>query len=178
MEGLLAICDREGISVQYEAITRSRRVLGLYFRTSDGLPVIVLDKGLPSRPRLERCVLAEEVGHHFTVPRGSLIGAHFSTVDAPADTRSVDELRATRWAANFLLPADKLAEAVRQGLHRVDELADWFNVTEAVVRRRMTALRQDLRAQHQLTVRLRDLWSPLLVEVQWGTGRREAARRI
>src|SRR5690606_33166121 len=64
MEGLLAICDAEGVKVSYQPLAPDRGLLGMYIREGRRAGII-LDESLSSQPRLERTVMAEEVGHHF-----------------------------------------------------------------------------------------------------------------
>lgn len=173
MQGLWQLCQQEGIDIEYVALTRRRTVLGWYFRTPDGEPVIALDESLPARPRLERCVLAEEVGHHFTVPTSGLSMTSFSTnlhrLALEKRNRRQDEARAIRWAANYLIPTTELASAVRSGIVGVNELAEYFYVTEWMVWRRLHFLKSDLRDQQQLYIKgWHSLFSPLLVNTMWG----------
>lgn len=167
MLGLLRICEDEGIDLFYRPLIPEYGIFGMYFRDGEGRPVIVLDKGLPSRPRMERCIMAEEVGHHMTTPTSSFLIAHFSYSLTVAISR--DEARALRWAANYLIPTDGLAAAAGQGITGVDELADHFYVTPWMVYRKLGVLKTDLREAWKLRVKnRRDLFSPLLVATQWG----------
>jgi len=127
---LFQIAEAEGIYVAYRPLCPTKGLLGLYVRDSRGA-AIILDSGLPAKPRLERCVLAEELGHHFTVPITSVFVALPSATVRTAFRR--DEVRALRWACNYLMPVDKLSEAVAQGVRTVEDLADYFDVTPWMV---------------------------------------------
>lgn len=70
---------------------------------------------------------AHELGHCIT---GS-----FYCVYAAADIRARHEYRADKWAAHYLLPPDKLQEAVDDGCTEPWQLAERFGVTEEFVRR-------------------------------------------
>lgn len=175
MDNLVALCDREGIVVLYvDSLTRSRNKLGYYFRDEDGQPVILLDSTLRDKPRLHRCILAEELGHYFC-------GAHGRIVRPAADTplarqaRARDEHQGLRWAANYLIPTEELAVAAKTGLSLAPELADYFRVEEYMVWRKLHILRTDLREQWKLHVAAPDIMSPLLVAVRWGEACRERA---
>jgi hypothetical protein len=48
------------------------------------------------------------------------------------------EYRALRWAAQWLIPLDKLAQAFKWGIFEVWELAEYFDVTEDMVRFRLS----------------------------------------
>ncbi|OUM99339.1 MAG: hypothetical protein BAA04_09760 [Firmicutes bacterium ZCTH02-B6] len=171
MEGLLAICAAEGVSVSYQPLAPERGLMGMYIR--DGQRAgIILDVSLQSQPRLERTVMAEEVGHHFTVGQGSIFVIHFSYHTAIGLSRA-DEL-ALRWGADYLVPTPALAEAIRDGLRNYDELADHFNTTAWMIRRKLVFLRQDLRREQGLRVKgLRDLFAPILVDALWGQASEE-----
>lgn len=166
MEGLLAICDVQGISVSYQPLAPERGLLGMYIRDGERAGII-LDVSLRSQPRLERTVMAEEVGHHFTVGPGSIFVIHRSYHTAIGLSRA-DEL-ALRWGADYLVPTPALAEAIRQGLRTYEELADHFDTTVWMIRRKLVFLRQDLRREQGLRVKgLRNLFSPVFVEALWG----------
>lgn len=134
MERLWALVEAEGIHVRWAGLRHTPEgLLGMYYYDPViGVPVIVLDRGLPTRPRELRSVLAEELGHHFTVPQSEALSPRFSFGDAVAQGR--DEARALRWAAGFLLPPGALAAGLARG-EGVGDLAERFGVTEAFLRR-------------------------------------------
>lgn len=140
MEGLLAICDAEGVKVSYQPLAPDRGLLGMYIREGRRAGII-LDESLSSQPRLERTVMAEEVGHHFTVGHGNIFVVRFSHQVATVLSR--DEYRALRWAANYLIPTDDLVRAIQRGYTSLDELADYFYVTSWMVQRKLCFLRLD-----------------------------------
>ncbi len=47
------------------------------------------------------------------------------------------EDRAMRWAARFLMPRKSLAEALSNGVTRISDLADHFQVTEEMAHYRL-----------------------------------------
>lgn len=137
MERLWALVESEGIRVKWADLRRTPEgLLGMYyFDPVLGIPVIVLDRGLPARPRELRSVLAEELGHHFTVPQAEALQPRFSFRDAVAQGR--DEARALRWAAALLIPAPELRAALARHEAPAD-LAERFGVTEGFLRRFLT----------------------------------------
>lgn len=172
MEGLLSICNNEGIDLYYEDLTRRESVLGWYIPAEDGEPpTIMLDKRLVGRVPLKRTVLAEELGHHFTVPRGSLArGPFFSTIEDSLIriSNSKDEERAIRWATDYLIPTPDLAKAVQTGRKEPHELAEYFCVIEWIVWRKIHFLRQDVWKKFELRIGAKEVFSPLLVREMWG----------
>lgn len=169
MEGLLQICREHEIWVSYQPLYASEGRLGMFFRDAGGRPIIILDTSLLTQPRLERCILAEEIGHYFTTPTSTFFVVHFSY--SAAVTLSRDDSRALRWASNYLMPTPALAEAVKRGLRTVDELAEHFEVTPWMVWRKLHFLRADLREEQGLRVKVRDLFAPILVDRMWGQAR-------
>ena len=69
---------------------------------------------------------AHELGHHET---GS-----FYKLKSTFETRQRMEERATRWAVQELIPADKLLSALKKGYTEVWQLAEYFNVTENFIK--------------------------------------------
>ena len=132
---LLKLAEDEGVQVEYWAFKPP--IEAVYLRCPELPPVIGLKHSLVlSRTRF-RCILAEELGHHFTTPPGTTISRCFHYQDRVRVSRA--EYRAMRWAAEWLMPADKLAEAITHGVSGIPELADYFQVTEE-----MASLRLDL----------------------------------
>lgn len=169
MEGLLQLCRHHGVDVHFVRLSSTGKILGYYCHARDGTPLIMLDESLCTRPRLLRCVLAEELGHHLTVPQGHPAGMGYSVLERDNLMQlSLDEARALRWAANCLIPTDELAFAAKRGLVLAHELAEHFQVEEWMVWRKFHVLRQDLREQHRLRASFGDILSPLLAEIMWG----------
>lgn len=167
METLHRLCAAEGIVVEYVSLTRSKRILGWYYRAWDGQPIIALDVDLQTNPILGRCVLAEEYGHHKTGSTGCII--HAGAYSLTRANRARDESRAVRYAAELLIPTRELAEAIQKGCTSTHDLADHFYVMPWMVRRRLHFLRDDLQKEAGLRVAgIRDLFDPILVDNLWG----------
>lgn len=75
----------------------------------------------------EREHLSHELGHCIT-------GAFYNFY-AIADTRQRHENKADKWAIHRLIPVDALDEAIALGYTELWELADYFGVTEALLRK-------------------------------------------
>lgn len=137
--GLVKYAEANGIRVEYwdfapplEAVYWSAPGLGIP-------PIIGLSRGLFSNRAHFRTVLAEELGHHFTSAHDGLPKTFFHYKDRLEVCR--EEHRALRWAARYLIPADKLREAVTKGIKECWELAEYFEVDEDLVRFRLRLLR-------------------------------------
>ena len=133
MQHLLEIAEAENIAVEYKRIKSA--INGMYLQMPDCQPVIYLSLKVHSDYRLHRCVLAEELGHHFTSSGERIAKKHHSM----QDRLSIDkcEYKALRWAANQLVPENDLLDAITSGVEELWELAEEFDVTEEMMRFRM-----------------------------------------
>lgn len=84
--------------------------------------------------REELVCLAHEMGHCAT---GS-----FYTSDTPLVDRTRLEQRADRWAIRQLVPLEELKDLLRRGVHRWDEAAEHFQVTEDFLRKAVAFYRE------------------------------------
>ena len=75
----------------------------------------------------ESDILSHEMGHIMT---GSTHRA-----DSPADLVERHEEKAERWAIRQMVPWEELNKAVASGIRTAWELAEYFNVTEKMIRR-------------------------------------------
>jgi Zn-dependent peptidase ImmA (M78 family) len=140
MQTLLAIADAENVAIEYKRIKSS--INGMYCHIPDCQPVIYLSLRLHSNRKLHRCVLAEELGHHFTSSGERIAKKYHST----QDRLSIDkcEYKALRWAAYHLIPENNLLDVIKEGLYEIWELAEEFDVTEEFMgfRMRLFGVRQ------------------------------------
>ena len=133
MEALLQLAESENIAVGYSMLKSP--ILGFYWKPVDACPIIGLSFRLHTDRRLHRCVLAEEIGHHFTSSGVRIAKKHHSI----QDRLSIDkcEYKALWWAAHHLVPENDLLDIVGEGLCEIWELAEHFNVTEEMMRFRL-----------------------------------------
>lgn len=145
MDRLWDIVEKERIKIKYKDMSNIPEELsGLYLYDERFGAIIVLDSRLQENYRLHKCVLAHELGHYFTSSRTNILQAHAST-----DQRIVlsqDERKAHEWATNFLMPNNLFNQAVMEGCQSAYDLAEWFQVTEWFVYRKM-GCRTDLRGR-------------------------------
>ena len=127
MQSLLNLAERENIAITYDDIATRFKTLGLY--DNDGVNrQIILHAELKTYPRLHKCILSEELGHHFTSVGASFYKAancrfwklnHIKT-----------ELRALKWSCFHLIPDDCLLHAIyAERLRVIEEFEDYFEVT-------------------------------------------------
>jgi Zn-dependent peptidase ImmA (M78 family) len=130
---LLRVAYDEGIRVDYWDFEPPLE--GIYIAIPDLPPIIGISNRLfECSPRF-RCVLAEELGHHFTTAGDALPKRFFSYRDRLSVSKA--EYRALKWAAECLIPRNKLERALRSGCTEVWSLAEWFGVTDEMVKFRL-----------------------------------------
>lgn len=122
-EKLLELAESENILVDYFILPAD--LLGVYYRTKNMPPVILLHSKLKDNRRLLRCVFAEEIGHHFTT--GCNLMA-FARISRHAALKY--EEQAQWWATKYLIPFNELTEVVLSGVVEIFDIADHFSVTE------------------------------------------------
>lgn len=160
------LCDRDGVFVTYKPLARERKQNGMFFRAECGAPCIILDTELKRNERLGRSVLAEEYGHFKTTAASNIFEIHFS-YDNSINMCKTEEL-ALRWATDYHMPLEELAAAIRKGCKDVYELSEHFFVTEWLVWRKLHFLKKDIHKSQKVRIKVRDLFSPSLVEDLWG----------
>ena len=125
-DGMLQLAKDEGIEVELFGFIPPVR--GIYCAGQDMPPIIGLDNSLINDTPLLRCILAEELGHHFTTS-GCYIPRQFYNFSDRLHISKI-EFKAMRWAVNYLIPEDDLLDVIGSGLYESWELAEHFNVTE------------------------------------------------
>jgi Zn-dependent peptidase ImmA (M78 family) len=126
---LLKMANEHGIAIEYWDF---QPPLEAVYWTAPGMPpVIGLSRALFSNRAHFRCVLAEELGHHFTSVGQAIPQTSFHYRDRLNVSRA--EYRALRWAAQHLIPLDELRKAIIEGVRERWELAEHFDVTEDMI---------------------------------------------
>lgn len=95
--------------------------------TQNGLCYIGMDESIQDGGVQERVHLSHELGHCIT---GSFYNIH-----AAIDNRQRHENRADKWAIQHLISQDDLDNAVANGLTEIWELAEFFGVTEELMKK-------------------------------------------
>jgi len=127
---LFSLAEREGIIIEWWNFKPPLEAV--YWALPDMPPVIGLANSLKDAPRpYVRCILAEELGHHFTSAGYRIARTYLRYRDRLEISRT--EYRALKWAAQMLIPLDKLVWAFDRGIVEVWELAEYFDVTEDMV---------------------------------------------
>lgn len=129
---LFQLARKNGVFIEFYNFKSS--IEGLYMKLPDNPPIIGLSKNLFVNYAHFRSVLAHELGHHYLSNKSSP-----NTLFHSPDLKIVqyEEYKAWKWAANHLIPEDKLDNAFRQGIHETRRLAELFEVDEEVVKIRL-----------------------------------------
>lgn len=126
---LFALAEKEGIVIEWWDF---QPPLEAVYWVHRGLPpVIGLAHSLSDNRARLRCVLAEELGHHFTGTTYAFPRTFFHYRGRLEISWA--EYRALKWAALYLMPEKKLHQAINKGVREKWELAEYFNVTEQIV---------------------------------------------
>lgn len=127
MDSLLTLAEQENIIV--EQFPFHHPLMGIYLHESGKVPIIGLSTFISSNVE-RRCIMAEELGHHFTSAGISISTKceFYNYLERSEISRT--EYKALKWAANYLMPEHDLLNIISNGLHEKWELADYFNVTE------------------------------------------------
>lgn len=140
MKRLWEIIEREKIGVKYIDLSHvPENIHGLYFYEKRIGPLIILDTQLKHSRRLHKCVLAEEIGHFYTSPRTNLLVTYTSANLQIVESQ--DERKALQWGTDFLIPDAELIKALAEGYHSCFELAEYFDVTEWFMYRKLGFLK-------------------------------------
>ena len=123
---LYTLAASEGIGVEFVLLPRP--LLGLYDYRPGEPPFILLHNKLQNDRKLLRCVFAEELGHHFTGV-GNLMAFTCADSKCTYSAQKYERL-AIWWAIGYLIPFDKLVQAVNSGIFLTWKLAEYFDVTE------------------------------------------------
>lgn len=149
MEFLLKLVEKEKINITYLPLRKYKDTLwGLYVPGRFGInPTIYLDTELKYNPklyRLARCILAEELGHHFTGigPNIFKIHANYSL----ERKMSAEDEKALRWATNVIIPTEEIITLLGNGKYRCTDLANYFGVTTWFMFRKLEFLQYQAKA--------------------------------
>ena len=170
LKNLFDLIEKENIIVEY--VDFSSTIQGIYYKADGCLPIIGINENIVSNKKLFACVLAEELGHHFT-----------SVGDSPAECYSLadkmnlsrTELTALKWAAEYLLPLDEIVDAIKKGIENIEELSDFLGVTGEFLLERFKFIAKKqpyIKIQKNLFITLTNLPNIYLYEgyqeTQWG----------
>jgi Zn-dependent peptidase ImmA (M78 family) len=128
---LFEIAAENNISIEY--VNFPDNIQGLYFKDEGIDPVIGINNKIISDPSLFTCVLAEELGHHFTTV-GDCAAEYYSYSDRLIVNKK--ETLALKWATELLMPLNEIVQAVKDKITDFHEIASYLQVTEQFLLKR------------------------------------------
>lgn len=124
---MIMLAEQECIIV--EQFPLKNPLMGIYLQEPGKTPIIGLSTLIKDNAE-RRCIMAEELGHHFTSAGICIPGKREFYCYMERSEISRMEYKALQWAANYLMPDHDLLDVIKSGLYEKWELADHFNVTE------------------------------------------------
>lgn len=132
-DDLCLLAEEQGIYVIDWDFDHS--INGIYYHEEGRRPAIGIARRIREGSCLFRCVMAEELGHHFT-STGNILPVKCSNYRLRLAINRA-EYQARKWGALRLMPAEQVKNALVAGITEVWELAEDFGVTEDLVRFRL-----------------------------------------
>lgn len=129
MKHLYTLAEEQGVVIERWPLTPPLEAV--YIKEPGLPPIIAMSSLIAEDSPKYRAVLAHELGHHFTTAGDTLPCRMYSYANRVDQSRV--EYRANKWAADFLIPWDKLSAAIRAGIVERWEIAEHFRVTEKLV---------------------------------------------
>ncbi len=159
---LFDLIDKENIIIEY--VDFSPTIQGIYYKADGCTPIIGINENIVSNRKLFTCVLAEELGHHFTS-----IGDSSAECYSLADRINLNktELAALKWATEYLIPLDEIVNAVKKGIKTTEELSNILGVTGEFLLKRFQFIAEKqphIRVQEDLFIALTNLPNIYLYE--------------
>ena len=123
---LYDLAEQHGIRVDEFKLSKDTNSLSVYI---DGMYAIAIDISKLKTNAEIITALSHELGHCET--------HSFYNIHNILDVKSKHEYRADKWACERLMPKDKVKSAFRQEYVEVWQLAEYFDVTEELVKKAM-----------------------------------------
>ena len=125
---LVAECERLHIELEYTDL--DDQINGFYVYDGN-YSAIALSHRLKDNPPLRNVVLAEELGHFYTLSHNNAPKKYWSRLDRVNFDKY--EAKAIRWAAFRLISQDDIRLAVADGVNTLASLAERFQVTQGLM---------------------------------------------
>jgi len=127
MQRLYEVANQEGLVIEEQA-PLPEGFYGLYYSEEGYHPVASLSRSIYGQQKLERAVLAEEIGHHLTTTDHCL--PKFFKDYTHRVSISRQEYRAARKGSQLLIYPDEILDAITHGIEEIWELAEHFDVPD------------------------------------------------
>lgn len=125
LEKLYQLIEKENIKLEI-LDSLPNHIDGMYLKSESSYPIIVINKKLENDSMKFKIVLAEELGHHFTSVGDSRVMFNSYTKRLQLDK---SEIRALKWATEYLLPLEKLKPAfLKMHYRKIDSVTEELEV--------------------------------------------------
>lgn len=118
--------QHDNLNIMEMDLSDVKNLKGLYFNEN-----IAIEKSLTQREKA--CILAEELGHHYT-SAGNILD-----LEKPENIKQ--ERRARMWAYNKQIGLYGIINAYKRGCRNIHEMAEYLDVTEEFLRDALEAYR-------------------------------------
>jgi|LGVF01.2.fsa_nt_gb Zn-dependent peptidase ImmA (M78 family) len=139
-EEIYKLIKEENITLAEMKLPQNK--VGLYRNDIHG-SFIFYNTSIVSNPAFFRCVIAEELGHHFTLITN--LSSKLNRTYQNWINESKEEEQALRWATNYLISTAELLRTFHKEELSLYELSDVFNVTPEFVLMKLTYMSYDLK---------------------------------
>ena len=95
-------------------------------------------------PKRQRFTIAHELGHYY-MHKEKNVDFEDTTFFRNNDSTSI-EYSANEFAANLLMPEDRVKAAIKSGVKSIEKLSTIFNVSVAAIKYRVVALGYKLKS--------------------------------
>lgn len=127
MDTLLSMINSLGIQLEITSAL-PQNVNGFYYR-DDHHDIIVINNAIKNEAEF-RTVLSHELGHYFTTGDSFKDNSFLNLIHTERD-----EIRAIRWACDYLIPNDLLISKLREASDMpLESLADYFQVSTKLMK--------------------------------------------
>lgn len=114
-------------NIHLSVVPMDHLVLGYYSHDNNGS--FILMNSCITDSITYKCILAEEIGHHLTTI-GDILPYGYAHHSNPSTTINKQELKALKWATNFLVPTNDLIKFLKtQSLVSIELISNHFEVT-------------------------------------------------
>lgn len=129
----------QNINIVYDQMDSS---ISGYLKMVDGQWVIGVNR--LHNPKRQRFTIAHELGHYY-MHKEKNVAFEDTTFFRNNDSTSI-EYSANEFAANLLMPEDRVKAAIKSGVKSIEKLSTIFNVSVAAIKYRVVALGYKLKS--------------------------------
>jgi len=155
LDRLQNLCAASGIHI--ERIKLPANLKAIYYADPKTTPVVVIDSSVNTHNE-EACLLAEEIGHHFT-SCGNLL----TDSDLHKTIISKQEYLARKWAFKYMISLSDLVDAHLSGCRTIHDVAEHLEITDEFLREAVKVF-ENIYGSYKLHNGYRIYFDPLWVE--------------